>query len=115
MNPIQEGQTINKVAALYLLKLQAINQYEFFAKQAQKDGYQQISAIFTETHTQMRNHAKTLFRFLEDSEPTVNLQVKSPGIGDTTENLMAAVANEKDMLTLLKQCEDLACQKNRKR
>jgi len=115
MNPIQEGQTINKVAALYLLKLQAINQYEFFAKQAQKDGYQQISAIFTETHTQMRNHAKTLFRFLEDSEPTVNLQVKSPGIGDTTENLMAAVANEKDMLTLLKQCEDLAWSEEQKK
>lgn len=115
MTPIPESKTLVNVARLYLLKLQAINQYEYFAKQAKKDGYEQISAIFTETHTHILSHAKTLFRFLEGNAPTVALEVKTPGIGNTEENLKTAMANEKEMLALLKQCEDLAWTEEQKK
>ena len=44
---------------------QARNRYEMFAKQAKKEGYEQIAAIFMETAAQEKEHAKRFFSFLE--------------------------------------------------
>jgi len=44
---------------------QARNRYEFFAKVAKKEGYEQIAAIFMETSNQEKKHAKRFFKFLE--------------------------------------------------
>ncbi|MEI6576305.1 MAG: ferritin family protein [Bacteroidota bacterium] len=115
MSTISENHTLENVARLYLLKLQAINQYEYFAKQSKKDGYEQIMAIFTEMHEQILNHAKTLFRLLEGQSPVVSLEVKSPGISNTAENLAVSIANEKAMIALLKECEALAWTEDQKK
>ncbi|NMB34725.1 MAG: rubrerythrin family protein [Firmicutes bacterium] len=65
---------------------QARNKYSFFASTAKKEGYEQISAIFTETAENEKEHAKLHFKFLE-------------GIGDTAENLRAAAAGENEEWT----------------
>ena len=60
---------------------QARNKYTYFASQAKKDGYEQISAIFQETADNEKEHAKLWFKALG-------------GIGSTTDNLAAAAAGE---------------------
>ncbi len=60
---------------------QARNKYTYFASQAKKDGYVQISNIFTETAGNEMEHAKLWFKLLG-------------GIGTTAENLKAAAEGE---------------------
>ena len=48
---------------------QARNKYTFYASQAKKDGYEQISAIFTETADNEREHAKMWFKLLNGGIP----------------------------------------------
>ena len=59
----------------------ARNKYDWFASQAKKDGYIQMQNIFMETALNEKEHAK--------------LWAKALGlIGDTAENLKAAIAGE---------------------
>ncbi|MDR3253726.1 MAG: rubrerythrin family protein, partial [Endomicrobium sp.] len=44
---------------------QARMRYTFFASQAKKEGFEQISAIFTETADNEKEHAERFFKFLE--------------------------------------------------
>ena len=44
---------------------QAKNRYEFAAKVAKEEGFEQISGIFQATALQEQTHAKRFFRFLE--------------------------------------------------
>lgn len=60
---------------------QARNKYTYFASKAKKEGYEQISAIFTETANNEKEHAKLWFKELA-------------GIGSTAENLAAAAEGE---------------------
>ncbi len=57
--------------------------YEYYASQAKKDGYEQISAIFEETSKNEKEHAKLWFKALHDG--------KVPG---TVENLIDAANGE---------------------
>ena len=43
---------------------QAKNRYTFYAKQAKKEGFEQIAAFFTETALNEESHAKTFFLIL---------------------------------------------------
>jgi rubrerythrin len=43
---------------------QARNKYDFFASQAKKEGYEQISGIFTESALNEREHAKQFYKAL---------------------------------------------------
>ena len=47
---------------------QARNKYTYFASKAKKEGYEQISAIFTETANNEKEHAKIWFKLLHDGE-----------------------------------------------
>lgn len=62
---------------------QARNKYTYFASQARKEGYEQISAIFLETAGNEMEHAKLWFKALG-------------GIATTAENLLAAAEGEHD-------------------
>lgn len=62
---------------------QATNKYTYFASQAKKDGYVQISNIFAETAANEKEHAKMWFKLLEGGS-----------IQDTMKNLEAAAAGE---------------------
>jgi len=60
---------------------QARNKYTYYASQAAKDGFRQISNIFTETAENEKEHAKLWFKYFH-------------GIGTTAENLADAAAGE---------------------
>ncbi|MCT4638906.1 MAG: rubrerythrin family protein [Bacteroidales bacterium] len=75
---------------------QARNRYEFFAKVAKKEGYEQISAIFMETANQEKAHAKRFFKFLEGGDTEITVTYPTGIIGTTEENLLAAANGENE-------------------
>ena len=73
---------------------QARTRYTFFASVAKKEGFEQISAIFTETAEQEKEHAKKFFRFLEGGMVEITASYPAGVIGTTAENLLAAAEGE---------------------
>jgi rubrerythrin len=73
---------------------QARNRYTYFASAAKKEGYIQISDIFSETADQEKEHAKRFFKFLEGGEVEVTAAFPAGVVGSTLENLKAAAAGE---------------------
>ena len=90
MDDFCKSNTAQHVMQAFALETQAIQKYLWFAKVANKEGYQQIAAIFTETAEQKKSHTKTLFRFLESCELEVTAIFKAEPIGTTLENLKSA-------------------------
>ena len=80
---------------------QARNRYEFFAKQAKDEGYEQIADIFLKTASQEKAHAKRFFKFLEGGEVEITACYPAGKIGTTAENLKAAAAGENEEWTKL--------------
>ncbi|OFX71944.1 MAG: rubrerythrin [Bacteroidetes bacterium GWE2_29_8] len=80
---------------------QARNRYEFFAKVAKKEGYEQISAIFQKTANQEKEHAKRFFKFLEGGMVEITAMYPAGIIGTTKENLKAAAEGENEEWTEL--------------
>ncbi len=80
-NKYQGTQTEKNLMAAFAGESQARNKYTYFASQAKKEGYEQISAIFLKTADNEKEHAKLWFKELE-------------GIGSTADNLGAAAAGE---------------------
>ncbi len=78
---------------------QARNRYEFAAKVAKKEGYEQIAAIFQETANQEKEHAKRFFKFLEGSMVEITATYPAGVIGTTKENLKAAAEGENEEWT----------------
>jgi rubrerythrin len=73
---------------------QAKNRYEFAAKIAKDEGYEQIAAIFSETALQEQSHAKQFFRFLEGGMLEITSSYPAGKTGNTKENLEAAAEGE---------------------
>ena len=80
---------------------QARNRYEFFAKVARKEGYQQIGTIFQETADQEKEHGKRFFKFLEGSMCEITATYPAGKIGTTVENLKASAEGENEEWTEL--------------
>ncbi|MBN2747125.1 MAG: rubrerythrin family protein, partial [Bacteroidales bacterium] len=80
---------------------QARNRYEFFASVAKKEGYEQIAAIFMETASQEKEHAKRFFKFLEGGMAEITASFPAGIIGTTMENLKAAAEGENEEWTEL--------------
>lgn len=74
-------QTEKNLATAFAGESQARNKYTYFASVAKKEGFEQISAIFTKTAENEKEHAKMWFKELGE-------------LGTTTENLAAAAAGE---------------------
>ena len=62
---IKGTQTEKNLLTSFAGESQARMRYTYFASVAKKEGYEQISAIFTETADQEKEHAKRMFKFLE--------------------------------------------------
>lgn len=73
---------------------QARMRYAYFASVAKKEGFEQISAIFTETAEQEKEHAKRMFKWLEGGSVEITASYPAGTIGTTKENLKAAAAGE---------------------
>ena len=80
-NPYAGTRTEKNLEAAFAGESQARNKYTYFASQAKKDGFEQISALFLKTAENEKEHAKMWFKELN-------------GIGTTAENLGAAADGE---------------------
>ena len=74
---------------------QARTRYTFFASVAKKEGYEQISEIFTETAGNEKEHAELFFKYLEGGDVEITAAYPAGVIGTTAENLKAAAEGEK--------------------
>jgi len=87
-------QTEKNLLTAFAGESQARNRYTYFASQAKKEGYEQIRAIFEETASQEKEHAKREFKFLQGGEVEIAAAFPAGVIGNTLENLKAAAAGE---------------------
>ena len=94
MNSLKGTRTEKNILTAFAGESQARNRYTFFAKQAKKEGFVQISMVFTETADNESQHAKVLFRFLEGGEVEITAAFPAGVIGKTVDNLREAAAGE---------------------
>ena len=94
MGDLKGTQTEKNILTAFAGESQARNRYTYFASQAKKDGYVQISEIFAETANQEKEHAKRLFKLLEGGEVEVAAAFPAGVIGTTLDNLKEAAAGE---------------------
>ena len=99
MKSIIGSRTEQNLLKAFAGESQARMRYDYFAKQAKKEGLEQISAIFDETALNEREHAKRFFKFLEGGLVEITATYSSGVIGSTLENLKAAAAGENEEWT----------------
>lgn len=87
-------QTEQNILTAFCGESQARNKYTYFAAQAKKEGFVQISKIFEETANHEKEHAKRLFKMLEGGEVEVTASFPAGVIGTTEENLKKAAGGE---------------------
>ena len=87
-------RTEKNILTAFAGESQARNRYTYFASKAKKEGYIQISNIFTETAENEKEHAKRLFKLLEGGEVEISGSFPAGVIGSTLENLKASAAGE---------------------
>ena len=83
---LKGSQTEKNLWAAFAGESQAYTKYGYYASRAKKDGFEQISALFTETSGNEKEHAKIWFKLVA-------------GIGATAENLEAAADGEHEEWT----------------
>ena len=81
---LKGSQTEKNLMEAFAGESQARNKYTYYASQAKKDGYVQISKFFEETANNEKEHAKIWFKLLHGGK-----------IGNTIENLADAAEGEK--------------------
>jgi len=94
MSNLKGTKTEKNLLTAFAGESQARNRYTYFASTAKKEGYVQISDIFTETADQEKEHAKRFFKFLEGGELEITASFPAGVIGSTLENLKAAAEGE---------------------
>ncbi len=94
MANLKGTQTEKNILTAFAGESQARNRYTYFASQAKKEGYVQMSAIFAETADQEKEHAKRLFKLLEGGEVEISGSFPAGVIGSTLDNLKASAAGE---------------------
>jgi len=95
MKSLKGTQTEKNLLAAFAGESQARNRYTYFASQATKEDYEQISAIFLETADNEKEHAKVFFKYLEGGDAEITSWYPAGKIGTTAENLLAAAEGEK--------------------
>ena len=83
MVDLKGTKTEKNLEAAFAGESQAHTKYQYFASQASKEGYKQISAIFSETSRNEKEHAKMWFKYLHDG-----------AVPDTITNLKDAADGE---------------------
>lgn len=95
MKKIKGSETEKNLLKAFAGESQARNRYTFFASEAKKAGYEQISAIFTETADNEKEHAKVFFKYLEGGTAEITATYPAGKISTTAENLLEAANGEK--------------------
>ena len=94
--------TIENLAKAFAGESQARNRYAIYSKIAKKEGFEQIAEIFLLTAENEREHAKWLFRLInelkeksDENLDEIKIEASVPTVlGDTVENLKASIAGE---------------------
>ena len=76
-----KSKTYQNLQAAFAGESQATNKYYYYARIAQKEGYEEIASIFLETSLNEREHAKMWFKELGE-------------VNETHDNLLAAAKGE---------------------
>ncbi len=79
----ESSRTLSNLMAAFAGESQARNKYTYYASQAKKEGYEQISGIFTETADNEKEHAKLWFK-----------EIHGGKVPSTIDNLKDAAAGE---------------------
>lgn len=96
-------KTIENLTKAFIGESQARNRYSMYAKIAKNEGFEQIAAIFEETADQEREHAKQLFKMInelkkesgENKYEEIIVEAGAPTtLGNTIENIKAAANGE---------------------
>ena len=95
MKSLRGTQTEKNLLAAFAGESQARNRYTYFASQAKKEGYEQISAIFLETAENEKEHAKVFFKHLQGGMVEITAMYPAGVIGTIEENLKEAADGEK--------------------
>jgi len=110
-------KTLENLTKAFIGESQARNRYSFYAKVAKKEGFEQISGIFLLTAENEREHAKWLFRMIDELRQKIperpdELVVEAAApltLGTTAENLAAAIAGENyETTTMYPEFADVA-------
>ena len=101
MASLQGTETEQNLLKAFAGESQARMRYDYFAKQAKKEGLEQISAIFAETALNEKEHAKRFFKFLEGRMVEITATYPAGKIGTTLENLHASADGENEEWTEL--------------
>ena len=96
------NETIKNLTKAFIGESQARNRYSFYAKIAKKEGFEQIAEIFLLTAENEREHAKWLFRLINNLKQKENEEISEikveaaapTALGDTAKNLKSAIAGE---------------------
>jgi len=94
MEGIKGTRTEKNLLKAFAGESQAKNRYEFAAKVAKEEGYEQIAAIFLETALQEQQHAKRFFKFLEGGMVEITAAYPAGKISTTSANLESAAEGE---------------------
>jgi len=96
-------KTIENLTKAFIGESQARNRYSMYAKIAKNEGYEQISAIFEETAEQEKEHAKQLFKMInelkkesgENKYEEIIVEASAPTtLSSTIENIRASINGE---------------------
>ena len=96
MKTLKGSKTEQNLLKAFAGESQARMRYDYFAKQARKEGLEQIAAIFEETSMNERSHAKQFFKFLEGGMVEITASYPAGIIRSTLENLKAAADGENE-------------------
>ncbi len=111
MKELKGSKTEENLKMAFAGESQACVKYSFYAKQAKKDGYEQIAAIFSETSSNEHAHAKIWFKYLHDGDiPATPENLKDAAAGEEYEwedmyKEFAAVAKEEGFTEIAKKFE----------
>ncbi len=101
MKSINGSRTEQNLLKAFAGEAQAAMRYDYFAKQARKEGLEQIAAIFEESSANEQEHAKRFYKFLEGGYVEIVATYPAGVIGSTLENLQAAAECENEEWTHL--------------
>ncbi|MDZ4168306.1 MAG: rubrerythrin family protein [Coriobacteriia bacterium] len=94
MPSIKGTRTEQNLLKSFAGESQARMRYNYFASAAKKEGFEQISALFTETADNEKEHAKVFFKHLEGGPVEITATYPAGVIGTTAENLLASANGE---------------------
>ena len=94
LKSLKGSMTEHNLLASFAGESQARNRYTYFSSAAKKEGLEQISAIFTDTADNEKEHAKRFFSLLQGGELTITAGYPAGVIGTTAQNLKEAASGE---------------------